>query len=349
MQTELQSTMRSRTFDRLKKSIAGEAADGHSVFHYYTFPFYHHVTKVPLNEYFHNSKTMFDTQLEVLEQLNKCGSFQPDVGPVAECQGLGGQVHFDPAGFISAGASGISTMEEAMALPVGDPYGDNYMRVALEHLEYMVANAPKDVKVNVPNCMAPFTVAAQLRGISQFCMDTMMNPGLTQALLDKATETCIAYLKACQKVMGGPIHHLLLSDDISAFLSPADYAKWVVPTYEKIFAEFPESQYWLHNDSKAGHLAKAIADVGFHAWQYGPIVNSLDAAEQSGSRVTLLGGLSPVEFQGLSEQETYDACIEKLKSFGGNNKFVLGVGGSVNQIPIENLNAMFRAADDYKI
>lgn len=68
-----------------------------------------------------------------------------------------------------------------------------------------------------------------------------------------------------------------------------------------------------------------------------------------GGHVSLLGGLHPVELQSMSAQQTYDVCMEKLRSFGGNNKFVLGVGGSVNQIPVENLMAMFHAADDYKL
>lgn len=345
----VQSTLRSRTFDRLKKSIAGEKTDAHAVFHYYTFPFYHHVTGVPLDRYFHDPKTTFDVQLEVLERLEKCGSFQPDPGPVAECSALGGQVRFDREGFISVGKSGISTLEDAMKLQPGDPYGDNYMRIALECLEYMAQHAPADIRVNAPICMAPFTVCAQLCGISEFCMATILEPDFVQAMLDVATETCIRYMKACEKVLGGPLHHLLMSDDLSAFLSADAYEEWVAPTYAKIFSAFPRSQRWLHNDAKAGHLTTAIADAGYVAWQYAPSIPSQKAMEGTGGRVALMGGLNPVEMQSLSAQQTYDVCVEALRAFGGNNKYVLGVGGSVNQIPVENLLAMLRAADEFQI
>ena len=236
-----------------------------------------------------------------------------------------------------------------MAIQPGDPYGDNYMRIALETLEYMVQHAPKDIKANPPICMAPFTVCAQLCGIGDFCANTLEDPDMVQAMLDVATETCIRYMKACEKVMGGPLHHLLLSDELSSFLSVRGFEEWVLPTYEKIFKEFPNSQKWLHNDAKANHLAKAIADAGFQAWQYAPSVPSEHAMAETGGRVSLLGGLHPVELQSMSAQQTYDVCMEKPRSFGGNNKFVLGVGGSVNQIPVENLMAMFHAADDYKL
>lgn len=343
------STLRERTFDRLKKSIAGERADGHAVFHYYTFPFYHYVSGVPLQQYLHDPKTMFDVQLDVLERLEKCGSFQPDPGPVAECSSLGGKVRFDKEGFISAAPSGIECIEDIVGLEPGDPYGDNYMHLALRTLEYMLDHAPKDIKVNPPISVAPFTVAAQLRGISDFCADTLEDPDFVRALLEITTETCIRFIRACEKVMGGPIHHVLMSDDLSSFLSAPIFQDLVMPCYAKIFEQFPQTEFWLHNDAQAKHLCKLIADSGFKAWQYAPSVDSLEAMEAAGGRISLFGGLSPLKFQHTSAQETYDICIEKLKSFGGNNKFVLGVGGSVNQIPLENLMAMFHAADDYKI
>jgi len=85
------------------------------------------------------------------------------------------------------------------------------------------------------------------------------------------------------------------------------------------------------------------------AWQYLPSIDPREALELTKGKVTLLGGLKPLELQNLTDDETYDKCIEVLKSFKGNNKFVLGAGGSINQVPIENLKAMFKAADDYKI
>ena len=66
-------SLRDRTFDRLRKSIVGEKADGHGVFHYYTYPFYQSLTGVDLDKYFHDPKVIFDTQHEVLEKIEKCG------------------------------------------------------------------------------------------------------------------------------------------------------------------------------------------------------------------------------------------------------------------------------------
>lgn len=343
------STLRDRTFDRLKRSIDGRPSDGHSVFFYYTYPFFQNVTGVDLQEYYHKPEVMLEVQQEVYEMLDNCGSFAPDTGAVAECTGLGGQVRFDAHGFISVKEMGIETLEDVLQMKPGDPWGDNYMRIGLETFQYMLENAPKHIKVNPPVLHGPFTVAAQLRGISQMCMDILVEPDLAEALLEVCTETSINYLKAIEKVMGGPLHHILVGDDISSFLSKKQYREWVLPYYEKIFKEFPNMQRWLHNDANAAHLFSEIKDGGWDAWQYAPSIDPLAALEGSEGKVTLMGGLNPVALQKKTPEETYDLCIETLKSFKGNNKLVLGPGGSVNQIPIENLKAILKAADDYKI
>ena len=69
----------------------------------------------------------------------------------------------------------------------------------------------------------------------------------------------------------------------------------------------------------------------------------------TGNKVTLLGGLNPVERASLSVEQTMEKCNQVIDSFQGNPRCVLAAGGSINQVPIENLRAMFRVADERKI
>jgi uroporphyrinogen-III decarboxylase len=344
------STLRERNAERLRKSIAGEKIDAHAVFNFYTFPFYHEVTKVNLKDYFHDYKLMFDTQLKVLEMLDGCGNLMPDVGSVAEASALGGKVVFDDHGFISVHDSGeIQTYEDVInKLKPGDPYGDNYMRVALEQLEYMVKHCPKGYKVNPHIIMGPFTVGAQLRGIGDFCADTIDEPELVEALLDVVIETQIRFLKAQEKILGS-LHHVLVCDDLSAFLSRTAYNEIILPSYEKLFAQFPNTQRWLHNDSTARHVAPDISKGGMIAWQYHPEITPQDAIKLTENKVTLLGGINPVKFANLSLEEAIEECNRVIDSFEGNSRCVLAAGGSINQVPIENILAMFSVADSRKI
>lgn len=346
------STLRERNFRRLRQSIAGEKSDGHAVFNYYTFPFFQTVTGVKLDDYFHKPKVTLECQIEALEKLDGVGNPVPDMGPVAEASGLGGVVKFDDHGFISVHPNpDIAAAVDAGDLDwlePGDPYADNYMRQALETLQYMVDHCPKGYRVNPHVIMGPFTVGASIRGIGDFCADTIGEPDLVNKILDVVVETEIRFMRAQEKILGS-LHHILVGDDISAFLSEPAYREFVLPRYEQLFKEFPNTQRWLHNDSTARHVAPAIGDSGMVAWQYLPSIDPRDALELTKGKVSLLGGLNPLDLQKWTADETYDKCIEVLKSFNGNNKCVLAAGGSVNQVPMENLKAMFKAADDYKI
>lgn len=343
------STLKERNAKRLQQSIAGEQCDAHGVFNFYTYPFFHAATKVPLDEYFHNPKVMMESQLEALEMLDGCGNLVPDMGAVAETSALGGHVHFDDHGYICVSPVEIDDVDDVLAMKPGDPYGDNYMRRALESLEYMVQHCPAGYKVNPHVIMGPFTVGAQLRGISDFCADTIAEPELVEAVLDLVIETQIRFLKAQEKILGAPLHHVLVCDDLSAFLNRQAYQDIILPTYDRLFAEFPNTQRWLHNDSTARHVAPEIPKGGMKAWQYHPSITPQEALELTENKVTLLGGLNPVELAGLSVEETIIKCNEVMDSFQGNSRCVLAAGGSINAVPIENLRAMFRAADERKI
>ena len=136
MSTYNLDTLRGRTFSRLHNAIAGEPIHAHGVFHYYTYPFYWNATGIDLKEYFHNPQVTYETQGSVLEQLQWCGDFSPDTGPVAECSALGCEIRTDNNGFLSVKPAGVNELEAAIKLKPGDPYGDNYLHLALQTLEY---------------------------------------------------------------------------------------------------------------------------------------------------------------------------------------------------------------------
>ena len=346
------TTLRERNFRRLQESISGKKSDGHAVFNFYTYPFFQSITGVNLNDYFHKPSVTLQCQIEALELLDGIGNPVPDMGSVAEASGLGGIVKFDEHGFISVhpnpNIANVDEADELDWLEPGDPYGDNYMRQALETLQYMVDNCPKGYKINPHPVMGPFTVGANLRGISDFCADTIAEPDIVNKILDVVVETQIRFMKAQEKILGS-LHHILVADDLSAFLSEPAYREFILPRYHQMFKEFPNTQRWLHNDSTARHVAPAIADSGMVAWQYLPEIPPQEALQLTKGNVTLLGGLSPLELQKWSADETYNNCIKTLKSFEENNRCVLGAGGSINQVPLENLKAMFKAADDFKL
>ena len=341
-------SLRERTFERLKKSINGEALDAHGVFNFYTYPFYHEVTKVPLDQYFSDPKLQLDIQVEVLDRLEGVGNPCPDVGSVAESNSFGAPIHFDAEGFISVSDMGIEDEDDVAELNFKGVRGGEYMNFCLETLEYMVGHCPDRYRVNPPIVMGPFTVASQMCGPQEFCVATLEDPDMVEALLDKVIDAEVQYMKEMEKILGS-LHHILVCDDISAFLSANGFEEFVKGTYDRLFAEFPNTQRWLHNDANAKHLAKFIPDCGFKAWQYGPCMTGPEAAELTRNEVTLLGGFKPLELAKWSVEETEERTNKLIDEFAGNPRLVISAMGSVNQVPIENLLKVLHVADERKI
>ncbi len=335
---------------RLLKSIRGEKPDAHPFYLWFNFPFVKSVTGVDMDRYFHDPATMFEAQLELISQLDGCAAFYPDFGVVPESSGLGGKIRFDNKGFISVSASGINGMEDVRKMKPADPYGSNYMRKCLETLDYMKTHMPqgKGYALDAAKLVGPFTVAAQTYGITELCLEIYDNPDLVKALIDIAAETGIRFMKEQEKILG-KLDYILIADDIAAFLSEKDFREMVVPSYDRIFAEFPGVERRYHNDANAFHLAGAIADAGFSLWHMGHMFSILDAAAKSDNRITICGDLEPVVFAGLSEEEAENACNELLTRFDGNTSLVLSTGGFFSYgTPIANVKALMRSADQRK-
>jgi uroporphyrinogen-III decarboxylase len=209
----------------------------------------------------------------------------------------------------------------------------------------MKAHASRNVKVSPVLMIGPFTVAAQLRGISDFCMDLFDEPEMITQLLDIVVESEIVYLKEQEKILGS-LESILIGDDIAGFVSETQFREWVMPTYQKIYAPFPKTKKWLHNDANAAHLAGAFADCGFELWNLGDCVDMIKACSDARNEVTVVGNLSPVEcLKNGTEKSVREAANALIDRFAGNSRFVLSAGGYISYgTPLENVRAMLQSA-----
>ncbi len=343
------STLRERNAERLRKSMAGEKIDAHAVFNFYTFPFYHKHSGVDLKQYFKDPKLMLEVQLEVLAKIDNCGNIGPDVGAVAETSALGGEVRFNEHGFISIHErTDLEDSDDLGNIAPLDAHGDNYMHTALTQLEYLVANCPSGMKVNPHPIMGAFTIGAQLRGISDFCADTLADPEFVDGVLERCVEAQITFIQEQEKIFKNPLHHVLIADDLAAFLNPDMFKELIVPLYQKLHQTFPNTQFWLHNDSTTSHIVNQIPDLGVVAWQSGPVIEGYQGVMETENKVSVMGGLNPVELAGYDVDKTIEVCTALLKSFKGNPRCVMSTAGSINQVPLENIRAMMDLADKFK-
>jgi uroporphyrinogen-III decarboxylase len=187
---------------RINKSLAGIKLDRHAFHFFADAPFLCSVAQVPLGEYYNDYKLMLDVQINVFDQMGKNGLVSPEYGAVMECSGFNSKIHKDAVGIMSAYPIGINELSDVLKLKPVDLYGDNMMAKSLEALEYMKHHVPEGYEVNPCRIMAPFTVAATLRGISDFCVDLYENEDLVFALMEISLETSIRYAQEMKRILG---------------------------------------------------------------------------------------------------------------------------------------------------
>ena len=311
------------------------------------FPLIASVTGVKSSEYFHDPQTMTEAQAETFRKLGTDGPLSPDFGTVAEASAYGGRVVYDREGIPSIQPDpGPETADLIPEAPT-DPRTSGLMARQLEFLAYMAAHCPPGMEVASCNMMAPLTAAATLRGISDFCVDVIEEPEAVAELTDRITQTEIASLEEQRRILGGRMKRVLLSDDISSFLSAGQFEALVRPIYDRIYGAFPEAQRWLHNDGNAAHLAPSISRAGIQLWHVGKNMDMGKLFDLTEGRVALCGNLNPVtELLHLKPEEVKKRAQEEVKRYQERGKHILSTGGFISYgTAIDAILAMMEGAD----
>ncbi len=93
--------------------------------------------------------------------------------------------------------------------------------------------------------LGPFEGCCMTRGYEQFCMDLYSDPSFAEALLDKVTDTAIAFFDVLLREVGPYVQVVSVGDDVSTqrapFISPKMYRKFVKPRHKRLF-EFIHSK-----------------------------------------------------------------------------------------------------------
>lgn len=333
-------------YDRVRRCIAGEPVEQIPYMLYINFPFIKSVTGITSQSYFSDPQMQLEAQVETFRRIGVGGGLvSPDFGTVTEASAFGGKIVYDNTGIPSLKPDPEVTIETLAQLPATDPADGQMMARYLSFLEYFVSHMPEGFRCTSSNTMAPFTAAAEVRGISDLCMDIIEEPELSIDFLNTVTQTEIAFFREQEKILGDSFDRIFLSDDISSFLSANQYRQFVMPTYRQIFQAFPHVQHWLHNDGNATHLAPLIAQTGVHAWHIGKTMDMGELLRLTEEKVVLFGNLDPVSVLLQGSEMTVRTQVEKeIREYGNTGKYICSSGGFINYgTPIGNIQAMVDA------
>ena len=170
------------------------------------------------------------------------------------------------------------------------------------------------------------------------------NPVAAHLLLQKITDTTIAYLK--EKVKAG-VNAVQVFDSWGGMLSPTDYQEfswqYINQIIEALKDEVPVIAFgkgcWFALNKMAHSNASALGVD----WTVAPKV----ARELTENKITLQGNFDPSRL--LSPPQDIKRLVKEMIDGFGKDKYVVNLGhGILPNIPLENVEAFITAVKEYK-
>jgi len=300
-------------------------------------------------DYYLDADAWFEANRRVMDEFPEViffPSWWVEYGMAIEPSAAGSRIHFhrdQPPGQ-SAVLLRLEDIEEYKAV---NPLSDGLMPFALRQyrgVKQRILDAGYTIPVVVargPLCMASF-----LRGVTEFMMDTVINPEGVHKLLRFTTDAVIRWLEAQAEAAGDTVDGILVLDDIPGMLSAPAYSEFAHPYLKEICDAFPEE--WVkvyHNDANTRPFLGELAGAGFDVLNWSHKIPAAEAREKLGAGMCLMGNVAPLDL-GVngSAEEVKAAALECLAQVDGKG-IILSVGGGVSPgMPRENIQALVEAA-----
>ncbi|MFV0529560.1 MAG: uroporphyrinogen decarboxylase family protein [Lachnospiraceae bacterium] len=162
--------------------------------------------------------------------------------------------------------------------------------------------------------------------------ETLVNfyaePEALEELIDFLADWEIAYGKELMKHMNPDaiFHHDDWGSQISSFISPEMFEKFMVPAYKKIYGFYKEQGCIIihHSDSYGANLVPSMIEMGIDIWQGVMSTNDIPTLiKEYAGQITFMGGID----NGLIDREDWtkenvDKVVEEVCKSNGTKYYI---------------------------
>lgn len=169
-------------------------------------------------------------------------------------------------------------------------------------------------------------------------------PEAAHQLLQKITDTTIAYLKA--KIEAG-VHAVQLFDSWGGMLSPVDYQEFSWQYNQQIISALKDYAPVVMFAKGCWYALEDMATSGAAALGVDWTVTPRMARKLTGGQITLQGNLDPTRLLS-TPQKIRELVHEMIRGFG-KDRYIVNLGhGILPEVPLENAEAFIRAVQEYE-
>lgn len=234
------------------------------------------------------------------------------------------------------------------SLSVPSPERAKGMQTVLAAARSVMAAAGDSHYIQANIDTGPFSLAAVLRGTETFLLDlaTADETELSK-LLEFCTEVVIAYGRA---MIATGVHGIQFGDATASLISPADFAKFVLPWERRALEALggKDCDLWVHICGSTEHILPLMRDLPFQGFEVDAKVDMSTARGALGPGIALKGNLDTTFLLQRTPAEVEAACRRILEDGRIRTGAVLSPGCGVPRMtPLENLRAMVRASEKH--
>lgn len=260
-----------------------------------------------------------------------------------DAEALGCALHFPENGLPSVATHFVKSEEAIKNLKPVNPYKDGRMPVFLDVIARLTAKFP--LLMGSGSC-GPFTTAAELCGVEDFCMRTITEPGFVEKLMDFCTEQIITYNRAQIKA-GADV--IVLGEPSASVLSPKAFKQFVLPCIRRIADALP-CPVVLHICGDANHLVPGMAECNVAALSFDAPVDLAAAVAKLPEHMIIAGNIDPISVMAEMDADgVRTATRELLDKMRDLPLYIPATGCDLMpETPLENVDAFFETVKNYR-
>lgn len=235
----------------------------------------------------------------------------------------------------------VKNIDDLKRLPRLDPYSDGSMPLYLEALELISTHIQKPLAISV---QGPFTLAAELAGVTDLARAIIRAPAFVEEILDYTSMLVAEYARA---TVGAGVKLLCISEPTAVILSAGRFESMLTPRLRTLFESLP-ADVWraLHICGNTEYLLTQMLDCGVDGLSLDQVMNLPRVAALVPREVVIIGNLDPVYvLRELPAEEVREHTLELLKSMREWPNFLFSFGCDCTpDTPHENLAMAIAAA-----
>jgi len=273
-------------------------------------------------------------------------------GTAALAEACGVQVEYQSDAAPVAKEPAIKSLAEVDMLRLPDPYKDPLLSELLKATRIVVDEIGEQAFVIGRADQGPFSLACEIRGMSEFLLDIALNeqPEQIEKLLDFCRQVCYRY--ALAQIDQGA-HATSIGDSTSGpdVISPDYYRKFAYPHVKRLVTDLKAKNIRLayHICGNSSPIIADMADTGAAILEIDQKADLHSAKSATIGKATLLGPIDPSGIMTYGTPETVaEKCREALDILAPGGRFILGPGCALPATtPDDNIFAMLETAKAY--